>query len=53
MALVSPNAAEEHGEEYGFNLVSSGAVLTSVGLNLSNKINYTYGSRKWYFVKVD
>jgi alpha-galactosidase len=38
---------EEDGKIY------SGAFLTNVGLNLSNKINYTYGSRKWYFTKID
>ena len=38
---------EEDGKVY------SGDFLASVGLNLSNKINYVYGSRKWYFIKVD
>ncbi|MBQ3020133.1 MAG: alpha-galactosidase [Clostridia bacterium] len=38
---------EESGKIY------SGALLTYVGLNLSNQINYTYGSKKWYLKKVD
>ena len=38
---------EEDGKVY------SGDFLANVGLNLSNKINYVYGSRKWYFIKVD
>jgi alpha-galactosidase len=38
---------EECGQIY------SGALLMQVGLNLSNQINYTYGSKKWFFTKVD
>jgi hypothetical protein len=33
--------------------IYSGALLMQVGLNLSNQINYTYGSKKWFFTKVD
>ena len=36
---------EESGEIY------SGALLTQVGLNLSNQINYAYGSKKYFFTK--
>ena len=36
---------EESGNVY------SGAQLMYVGLNLSKKVNYTYGSRKWFFTK--
>ena len=38
---------EESGKIY------SGALLTQVGLNLSDQINYAYGSRKWFFTKAD
>ena len=38
---------EESGKIY------SGALLMHVGLNLSNQINYTYGSKKWFFTKAD
>ncbi len=38
---------EESGKIY------SGALLTYAGLNLSNQINYTYGSKKWFFTRIE
>lgn len=38
---------EESGEIY------SGAQLMYVGMNISYQVNGTYGSKKWYFTKVD
>lgn len=47
LAATSWYKEQESGNIY------SGGFLMYTGLNLSNKINYTYGSKKWLFTKVD